>query len=115
MLYHQLGDAENLRFDSESRFESRFESQFEFKITEAISFKQSNWLQTYIGFNTEMRKKATNDFEINFFKLMNNAMCGKTMEAIRKRIDVKLADSWDRAKFYIKKPTLDYLKYLMIT
>jgi len=49
MLYHQLGDAENLRFNSESRFE--------FKITEAISFKQSNWLQTYIDFNTEMRKR----------------------------------------------------------
>ena len=57
-----------------------------------------------------MRKKATTDFEVNFFKLMNNAMFGKTMEAIRKRIDVKLADSWDRSKFYIKKPTFDYLK-----
>ena len=57
-----------------------------------------------------MRKKATNAFEINFFKLMNNAMFGKTMEAIRKRIHVKLVDSWNRAKFYIKKPTFDYLK-----
>ena len=57
-----------------------------------------------------MRKKATTDFEVNFFKLMNNAMFGKTMEAIRKRIDVKLVDSWNRAKFYIKKPTFDYLK-----
>jgi len=32
------------------------------------------------------------------------------MEAIRKRIDVKLVDSWNRAKFYINKPTFDYLK-----
>jgi len=82
----------------------------EFKINEAISFNQSNWLQAYIDYNTEMRKKANNDFEINFFKLMNNSMFGKTMEAIRNRIDMKLADDWKRAKFYIRKPTFDYLK-----
>ena len=82
----------------------------EFKIIEAISFKQSAWLKKYIDFNTKMRANALNDFEKNFFKLMNNAFFGKTMEAIRNRVDIILCDNWTQAKYHIKKPTFDYLK-----
>ena len=82
----------------------------EFKINEAISFDESNWLQKYIDLNTELRKKAKNDFEKDFFKLMNNSMFGKTMEAIRERVDIKLANNWNQAAFQIKKPTYNTLK-----
>ena len=47
-------------------------------------------MEPYIRMNTELRNKAASDFEKDLYKLMNNSVFGKTMENLRKRVDVKL-------------------------
>ena len=58
------------------------------KIQKILKFKQSNWLKEYIEFNTQKRTEGKDKFSQNFFKLLINSIYGKSMENIRKRINV---------------------------
>ena len=66
-------------------------------------------MKRYIDFNTEKRKNATSDFEKDFFKLMINSVYGKTMENLRKRMNVRLVNTEKGFLKYTSRQT--YITY----
>ena len=62
--------------------------------------------------NTELRKLPKNDFEKDFFKLMNNAVFGKTMEKIRKHRDIKLITADKKRSKLVSEPNYHTANYI---
>ena len=77
------------------------------KIHRVIEFNQESWLKPYIDMSTELRKIAKNDF----FKLMNNAVFGKTMVNVRKHRDIKLVTTDKKRSKLVSEPNYHTMKY----
>jgi hypothetical protein len=80
------------------------------KIHKKLVYKKSFWLKSYIEFNimkrTEAKNKTPEDkFGVFFYKLMNNAFYGKTLENVRKRQNIEIVNNGERFKLLSSKPT----------
>ena len=75
------------------------------KVHRGVSFDQSTFLAPYIRKNTDLRMQAKNDFEKDFFKLLNNSVFGKSCENLFNRVDVRLVGERKKAVKLVAKPT----------
>ena len=78
------------------------------KVHEILSYNQKPWMKTCRELNTEKRKKAKNEFEKDFYKVINNAVFGKTMENVKNRVNLRLVADHAKAvklfaSIYIKE------------
>ena len=81
------------------------------KIHKVIQFNEKAWLKPYIDMDTKLRTYAKNNFEKDFFELMNNSILGKTMENVRKRRDIKLVTPDKRRNQSASEPNYHTTKH----
>ena len=74
------------------------------KVHRVISFNQDELLKPYIEMNTKLSQKAKNNLEKYFFKLINNAVFGKTIENVRKHRDINLVRTERRRNYLVSEP-----------
>ena len=84
------------------------------KVPRVIKLNQKALLKSYIDMNTNLRKKAKNNFEKYFFKLMTNAVFGKTMENVRKYRNIKLVTTERRRNYLVPEPNYQTITFLAI-
>ena len=82
------------------------------KVYRVIQFVQEAWLKPYIDMNTKLRKEAKNDFEKEFFKLINNSVFGKAMENVRNHRDIKLVTTNKQRSKLASEPNYRSTKYI---
>ena len=75
------------------------------KLHRVLKFKQFDRVKKYIDFKTKKRMNAANDFEKDFLKLMISSVYGKTMENLRKRINLRLVNNEKDFLKYTSRPT----------
>ena len=85
------------------------------KVHRVIQFDQEAWLKPSIDniyLKTRLRKGAKNDFEKDFFKLMNNSVFGKTMENVRNHRDIKIVTTNKQRNRLASEPNYHTTKYI---
>ena len=81
------------------------------KVHRVIKFNQKDRLKPDIDMNTKLRRKAKNNFERDFFKLMDNAVFGKTMDNTKKYRDIKLVTAERRRNYLVSEPNCHTAKF----
>ena len=74
------------------------------RVHRVLRFKQCNWLKSYVDFNTKKRQESADEFSKGLYKLFNNCIYGKSIENIRKRINVKLINDKKVYQKCVNKP-----------
>ena len=81
------------------------------KVRRVTQFNQEAWLKPYFDMNTELRKQAKNEFEKDFFKLMNNSVFGQSFLNVRKHRDIKLVTTDKRRNQLVSEPNYHATKW----